>query len=241
MKRSGTFRWTALAAVGLLAGLFGAAGEPWQDALVTMPLGTNVTVLTRTNTVALMLNALASNNVVKGLVFMPGATDELYFFRRVNATVSASGPTPTLLDCISALTNHTYIQVTYRAPLVLLHTTEDMTDGFATEPGPAVAARLKGTVVPEHFVFNDDDWDTLNPVMQPHLEVTLSPGLDTMDTWHFYRHFYAAWNLTEWQLLEATALAGKTKFTITNGVATFSGDTRRGPIPAENTLKVFTD
>ncbi len=45
-----------------------------------MPLGTNVTELNRTNCVGIMLRAFQSNNVVKALIFMPGATDEFYFF-----------------------------------------------------------------------------------------------------------------------------------------------------------------
>ena len=56
------------------------AVETWQAALEQMPLGTNVTQLNSANCVGIMLGALRSNNVVKALVFMPGATDELYFF-----------------------------------------------------------------------------------------------------------------------------------------------------------------
>ena len=56
------------------------AGEPWQDALARMPLGVpqnGVIELNRTNCVPLMLDAFQSNGVVKALIFMPGATDEL--------------------------------------------------------------------------------------------------------------------------------------------------------------------
>ena len=56
------------------------AGEPWQEALARMPLGAGATELGRTNCVPLMLDAFQSNGVVKALIFMPGATDELLFF-----------------------------------------------------------------------------------------------------------------------------------------------------------------
>src|ERR1041385_1855062 len=77
------------------------AAEAWKDALSGMPLAHRIAELNNTNCVAAMLNALQSNNVVKGLVFMPGATDEFYFFRRARATLTNSEPT--LLDAVKAL------------------------------------------------------------------------------------------------------------------------------------------
>lgn len=68
-----------------LAPLAVGAAETWQSALSRMPLGTNVTQLNRANCVGIMLRAFQSNTVVKALVFMPGATDEFYFFRRAKA------------------------------------------------------------------------------------------------------------------------------------------------------------
>ena len=109
-----------------------SAGEPWQDALARMPLGvpqSGVIELNRTNCVPLMLDAFQSNGVVKALIFMPGATDELCFFRRAHATLTNANPT--LLDAVTALTNQTFIQATFQPPLLLLHTTEDSLDGFA--------------------------------------------------------------------------------------------------------------
>src|SRR2546423_3583991 len=58
----------------------GRATELWESSLSTMPLANQVTELNSTNCIAAMLNALRSNYLVKGLVFMPGATDEFYFF-----------------------------------------------------------------------------------------------------------------------------------------------------------------
>src|ERR1700758_4045754 len=81
------------------------AEESWQSALSQMPLGTNVTQLNRTNCVKIMLPALRSNDVVKALIFMPGATDEFYMFRRAKAALT--NDSPTLLDAVIALTNQT--------------------------------------------------------------------------------------------------------------------------------------
>ena len=234
------FKSLCLAAFTALATFTAAAGEPWQDALAAMPLGTNPPALTRTNTVGLMLTALRANDTVKGIVFMPGATDELYFFRRVNVPLAA-GAAPTLLDCVTAITNHSYILATYRAPFLLLHTTEDHLGGFATVQSPRAEKRLRGAVLARHFLFNDRDWDDIYPLLQANERATLAPGLNQDETCHFYRHSFAAWNLTQWELLEATAYAGKTTFTLTTWNATFTGDRRHGPIPAENTIRMHLD
>src|SRR3974377_2143686 len=100
--------------VCLLAGALSAA-QTWQAALGRMPLGTNVTQLNQTNCVDIMLRAFQSNDVVKALIFMPGATDEFYMFRRAKAELSVSKPT--LFDAVSALTNQTLICATFRPPL----------------------------------------------------------------------------------------------------------------------------
>ena len=223
----------------VLAGGAAAAEPAWPAVLAQMPLESAPATLTRTNTVNLMLNALRSNNVVKGLVFMPGATDELYFFQRVNVPLTAAGPVATLLDCVACLTNHTYIQATFRPPLLLLHTTEDTTEGFATVKSERARRRLEGRVVPGHYVFNDRDWDTVQPWLSARVRTTFKPGVMVEDSWHFYRHSFAAWNLTEWELLEATALSDKTRFTLTSWTAAFEGDRRHGPVPSVETIRVI--
>src|SRR5712675_1731474 len=83
------------------------APETWESALGHMPLGTNVTQLNRTNCVDTMLRAFQSNQTVKALIFMPGATDEFYMFRRARADLTNAHPT--LLDAICSLTNQMLI------------------------------------------------------------------------------------------------------------------------------------
>ena len=83
-----------------------------------MPLAANGSVLNETNCVPLLLRSFRSNDVVKGIVFMPGATDEFFFFHKAKATLT--NPSPTLLDAVSALTNQTEIRADFRPPLLLL-------------------------------------------------------------------------------------------------------------------------
>jgi len=205
------------------------ADENWQSALSEMPLGANVTELNRTNCVPLMLNAFQSNGVVKALVFMPGATDEFYFFRRADATFTNSNLS--LLDAVVALTNQTYIQATFQPPLLLLHTTEDALDGFAIVKNKSTAAKLRQRLVPDRVIFNDADWDNLRLVVNKKLSVGLRPWPDDPETFHFYRHSFAACGVTQWEMLETIALAGKTTFTVNWLTAEFQPDTRAGIVP----------
>ncbi len=189
-----------------------------------MPLGTNVTELNRSNCVGLLLRAFQSNQVVKALVFMPGATDEFYFFRRARAELTNSPAS--LLDAVSALTNQTHIRATFRPPLLLLHTSEDLLDPVVKIEHEPTAEKLRRARFVAHALYDDRDWDSLWPVLKKSFRTGLNPWPHLTDSWHFYRHSYAAWNLTAWEALEATALAGQTAVTVRWKQVLFEGDTR---------------
>ena len=204
------------------------AGESWQDALSRMPLGKHVTELDRTNCISVVLNAFQSNDVVKAIIFMPGATDELYFFRRAHATLS--GKNPSLADAIVALTNQTYIEADFHPPFLLMHKSGDALNPIAVIKHPTTATKLKTRIVPDHLLFNDSDWDDLRSVLRSKLSVGLRPFSNSPDSWHFYRHNFAACGLTQWELLEAIALSDKTTFSVHWWTADFRLDMRAGPI-----------
>ena len=231
-------KWIGLLLLG--ATLSGAsAGEPWQDALARMPLGvpqSGVIELNRTNCVPLMLDAFQSNGVVKALVFMPGATDELYFFRRAHASLTNTNPS--LLDAVTALTNQTFIQATFQSPLLLLHTTEDALDGFSTVENKSTAAKLRGKFITDRLVFNDADWDGVRAKMNSKLSIGLRPFSGAPESWHFYRHSFAACGVTDWEMLETLALAGKTTFTVHWLTADFQPDRREGVRPKLDSFPV---
>ncbi|HZV35239.1 MAG TPA: hypothetical protein VFB72_11755 [Verrucomicrobiae bacterium] len=205
------------------------AEESWQSALSRMPLGTNIAQLNRSNCVRILLPALQSNDVVKALIFMPGATDEFYMFRRAKANLTNSSPT--LLDAVIALTNQTLIQATFRRPFLLLHTDEDPLDSLMVIEDAKTAERIAGRSFVPHAVYNDRDWDFLLPILKRRLHARFLPALYSMDSFHFYRHSFAAWNLDGWEALQAIALAGKTRFTVGKGVVLFEPDTRVLAVP----------
>jgi len=205
------------------------AQETWQGALSRMPLGTNAAELNQTNCTLLMLNAFQSNAVVKALIFLPGATDELYFFHRVHAKLTNANPS--LLDAVAALTNQTFIRATFRAPLLLLHTSEDVTNVIAIVKNQSTAAKLQQKKIPERVVFNDAGWDKVRAALNKKLSVGLRPFSNAPDSWHFYRHNFAACGVTDWEMLETIALADKTKFAVHWLTADFQIDQRSGGVP----------
>jgi hypothetical protein len=223
-----------IAGAWLAAAAAVGAQETWQSALSRMPLGVHVPPggtmeLTRTNCVPLMLNAFQSNGVVKALIFMPGATDELYFFQRAHAKLT--NVHPSLLDAVMALTHQTYIEATFRPPFLLLHTTEDSLNPIAIVKSESTAVKLRRTIFPDYVLFNDNDWDGVLAKLHHKLHVWLRPRHGSPGSWHFYRHSFVACGVTDWQMLEALALAGKTTFTLHWLTADFGPDWREGTPP----------
>jgi len=209
----------------LKAPILGFCGaEAWQEALVQMPLRSQAPELNRTNCVEIMLEAFRSNQVVRALVFMPGATDEFYLFRRAKAGLTNSNPT--LLDAVGALTNQTFIQATFIAPFLLLHTTEDPLEPINLIQDQRTAERLKRNARLAHLICNDRDWDFLQPILKKSLKISLRPWRYSSNSWHFYRHSFAAWNIDGLQALEISAFAGKSKFTLRHREAAFEVDPR---------------
>src|SRR5262245_50727855 len=137
--------------------------EVWMECLSTMPLTSNVEALNRTNCVATMLDAFKSNDIVKALIFLPGATDEFYMFRR--ATAQLTNTSPSLLDAVTALTNQTLIRATYRAPFLLLHTNEDPLEPEVKVENQNLEKRLRAARFVPHALYDDRDWNFIQPIL----------------------------------------------------------------------------
>ncbi|HEY1171296.1 MAG TPA: hypothetical protein VGH19_08020 [Verrucomicrobiae bacterium] len=175
-----------------------------------MPLAEHAREINETNFAPLILNSFGSNTVVKGIVLMPGATDEFYFFHR--ATTKLSATDTNLLAALIALTNQSRIRILHRPPFLLLHTDEDYVVPKLEVTSDKMAARLRATPFLPHIVYDDVDWDYLHPIMAKKLDAIFWPPPNTRDSWHFYRHSFAGWNLTGWETVEAVALSGKSTF-----------------------------
>jgi hypothetical protein len=226
-----------------LVPLAGKSQDPWQQVLSRMRLDTGVTRLTRTNCVQVMLAAFQSNDVVKALIFMPGATDEFYLFRRARAEIP--GRFPTLLDAVIALTNQTRIQATFAPPFLLLHTENDPLSPQVKVGHEPTARKLATHGFLPHVEFNDSGWDLIQPLLKGHLAIDIRPWRYSPEAYHFYRSAFAAWNLSGWEAIEAVALASQTRAIVEGRsiaalrgpVIRFENDMRTGPSGGSNSAK----
>jgi hypothetical protein len=225
MRRLILRRLATVAAIWLGAGQGNAQDQPaWQEIIAQMPLPQAARELNRTNCVDLCLRAFTSNATVKALVFMPGATDEFYMFRRAKAQLTNAQPS--LLDAINALTGQTQIRVTFYPPLLLLHTDEDPLEPLIQVEHEATAEKLKHGYYVAHCMFNDRDWTTVQPVLRKRIFSDILPFRHSYDTWHFYRHSFAGWGLSGWEMIEAVGMAGKTSVAVRRRQLIFEGDDR---------------
>lgn len=184
----------------------------WPAALRLMPLAEPAREINNTNFAPLVLKSFQSNAVLKGIILMPGATDEFYFFHRGDTKLGAADTN--LLAVITALTNQTQIRVHHRPPFLLLHTAEDQLVLELKIKNERMVERLKTTPFLPHVVYDDRDWDYLRPILIEQLNASFWPQQNSRDSWHFYRHSFAGWNLNGWETLEAIALSGKSTFSL---------------------------
>lgn len=189
-----------------------------------MPLKSRVIQLNRTNCIQVLLASLESNRVVKALIFLPGATDELYLLQRVHAELTNNSPT--LLDAVTALTTQTPLRATFRPPFLLLHSATDPLEPANTIRDQATWERLTEAHCAPHLVCFDRDWEYLQPLLHQALTIDVRPWRASQAAWHFYRHNFAAWNLNGREALEAIAWAGKSKFKVRRKQVVFELDPR---------------
>jgi hypothetical protein len=71
----------------------------------------------------------------------------------------------------------------------------------------------------------------MRKALKSSLRTDLLPWPRRPDSWHFYRHSFAAWNLNGWEALQATALAGETAVTVRRKQLVFEYDARPRTTP----------
>jgi hypothetical protein len=97
---------------------------------------------------------------------------------------------------------------------LLLHSDEDPLEPLITIEDQSVAHKLGERRFVTHAVFDDRDWSVMQPILSKQLKADIRPWQSDPGSWHFYRHSFAAWNLSGWEALQAVAMAGKEKVTV---------------------------
>ena len=197
----------------------------WPALLEQMPLPADVPLLNRDNCVEVMLRAFRSNDTVKALIFMPSVADDFYLINRGRKLDLRAG---NLRAAVNALTNATAIRVTFKAPFLLLHTERDPLDFVLQVKHRGTAQRLKQQRHIPHALFSDQHWERLQPVLKQILDLDVRPAADATAAWHFARPSFAAWHLTDWEVVAATALAGRVWASIENMRVVFHEGTSPG-------------
>ncbi len=183
--------------------------ELWKTELARMPLSTNRIHFSKAEPAVVILRAFQTNPIVKAIVFLPGATDELYFNDR--GSLVFTNANTTVFDAISELTKHSGIQAVFRAPFLLLGETNDF---FAPLLKPATAIlfeKLREKPFDQKWLMIDREWEQLYPTLKKYLETRIMPGAQSRDSWHFYRVSFAAYGLNGLEAVELIALATQTE------------------------------
>ena len=206
-----------------------SADESWQTVLSKMPLPANSPPLNRDNGMSLLLGAFQSNDVVKALIFLPGVSDDFFLINRDKPKLNIAASN--LFQTITALTNATEVRATFRKPFLLLHTARDHLEPHSSIEHSKTAEKLQQQRHWPHLVLNDTHWERLQPALKKNLRIKVLPDAESADAWHFNRHSFAGWNLTDWELITALSLTGKTSFTVQKDRITFQVDSRPATSP----------
>jgi hypothetical protein len=102
---------------------------------------------------------------------------------------------------------------------------------IATVKNESTAAKLNQKIVPGRVQLEDADWGVVRSRLKSKLSIGLRPFENASETWHFYRHSFTACGVTDWEMLETLALAGKTTFAVNWLTADFQPDRREGVAP----------
>ena len=184
-----------------------ARASDWKTECAKMPLRTNELALNLLEGAPCLLASLQPNATVKALLILPGATDELHFFNR--GVFRWTNTTPTLTDAIEILTNHTGVKTTFRAPFLLLHTTNDLITTSISTKHLATGDKLSALGNINHPSITDASWLRLGPLLEKSLNLEIEPKPGSIAWWHFYRANFSCFDITGPELIEIVSLSSR--------------------------------
>lgn len=195
--------------VTLLIGAFPLRAG-WMEELEAMPLAGQASRIDPESAPVLLLESFkcTAQSEARALVLLPGATDELYFFKRIDLPLPE--PRPSLGGLLQMLTNQTRLSIQWEPPLILVRTPEDVPDLDLILQNEKPREVLQGRRLNEPFLLDDRDFDSLQPWISKQLKASVHPWPGDGRTWHFYRHSLAGNHLSGWEMLQALLWAGQT-------------------------------
>src|ERR1043166_1423099 len=195
--------------LALLISRVHALGVTVEEALRQMPVPKSALPLTQETFIPTCLAQFRSNEVVKALVFLPGVADDFYLIHRDARKLAITSDN--LLGALTALTNATSLRATFRAPYLFVHADRDLLSPVVAQKNRRVDGMLQLRRSIAGLVLIDRHWDFLQPQLQNGLKMLVTPPGKSEEAWHFARYNLAAFGLTDWELLSALSIAGRTK------------------------------
>jgi hypothetical protein len=180
--------------------------QDWRQALAQTPFPKATFHAYQTEPVELLLNAFRPTAEIRGVILMPAASDQLYFFNWGKVELPQN---PTLLEALNALTNKTQLTYSFVSPFLLIHHPRDTT----TDPltfGPDVAEKFHKRKKSGRVYYLDRPYDRILPALKKVTGLKNIPDQRDPASWHFYRLSIVAYDPSATELLRAIAYGTKT-------------------------------
>jgi hypothetical protein len=190
----------------LLILVVSARAQDWREALAKTPFSKSSFQAYRTEPVELILKSFKPAGEMRGVILMPSAADQLYFFDWGKIELGAS---PSLLDALNALTNKTQALYSFVSPFLLIHMPRDTTSDPLTmaddAPQKISKRKKKGRVQ-----VLDRPYNRVLPALKDLTGLNYVPDQRDPASWHYYRLSFVGHDLTAPELLRAIAYGTKT-------------------------------
>lgn len=183
-----------------------AQAQDWRETLAKTPFSKTTFQAYRTEPVELILKSFKPAGELRGVILMPSAADQLYFFDWGKVELNES---PTLLEALNALTNKAQMQYTFVAPFLLIHMPRDTTSDpltMAEDASVKLAKRKKKGRVQ----VLDRPYNRVLPALKELTGLNNVPDQRDPASWHYYRLSFVGHDLTALELLRAIAYGTKT-------------------------------
>jgi hypothetical protein len=190
----------------LLLFLVSARGQDWRETLAKTPFSRSSFQAYQTEPVELILKSFKPAGEMRGVVLMPAAADQLYFFDWGRVELSGA---PTLLEALNALTNKAQMTYTFVAPFLLIHLPRDTTSDpltFAADAPPKLQTRKRGGQI----YYLDRPYDRILPALKKITGLKSIPDQRDAGSWHFYRLSFVGYDLSASEILRAMGYGTKT-------------------------------
>lgn len=191
----------------------------WVETLKRTPCPVTSIHVYQTEPVELILKNFRAEGDFRGVVLCPSASDELYFFDW--GTVKIEAANPTLFDALAAITNRTKLQLTFKAPFLLIHAQRDKLDEPISIEPKAEETKLLETKLKGQTYYLDRPWDRIHSRLKKLAKRKIMPSDRDPVSWHYYRISMVGEDLSVMEFIRALAYGAKTTVRIEKRVITF--------------------